>query len=43
MKDVSPGFFPPRKKGLILGYGGVNRKQIQDGMSKLASSLKAGL
>jgi GntR family transcriptional regulator / MocR family aminotransferase len=31
----------PRKQGLILGYGGVNRKQIQDGLSKLAAILKA--
>ncbi|MBV8215964.1 MAG: PLP-dependent aminotransferase family protein, partial [Verrucomicrobia bacterium] len=31
----------PRKQGLILGYGGVNRKQIQDGMTKLAAILKA--
>ena len=31
----------PRKQGLILGYAGVNRKQIQDGMSKLAKILKA--
>ena len=30
----------PRKQGLILGYAGVNRKQIQDGMSKLAAILK---
>jgi len=29
----------PRKQGLILGYGGVNRKQIQDGVSKLAAIL----
>jgi GntR family transcriptional regulator/MocR family aminotransferase len=31
----------PRKQGLILGYAGVNRKQIQGGMSKLAKILKA--
>jgi DNA-binding transcriptional MocR family regulator len=30
----------PRNQGLILGSG-VNRKQIQDGMSKLATMLKA--
>ena len=29
----------PRKQGLILGYGGVNRKQIRDGVSKLAAIL----
>jgi GntR family transcriptional regulator / MocR family aminotransferase len=29
----------PRKQGLILGYGGVNQKQIQDGVSKLAAVL----
>jgi GntR family transcriptional regulator / MocR family aminotransferase len=30
----------PRKQGLILGYAGVNRRQIQDGISKLAAILK---
>ena len=27
--------------GLILGYAGVNRKQIQNGMNKLSKILKA--
>ena len=31
----------PRKQGLILGYGGVNRKQIQNGLSKLSAILTA--
>jgi hypothetical protein len=31
----------PTKQGLTLGYAGVNRKQIQDEMSKLAAILKA--
>ena len=31
----------PRKQGLILGYAGVSRKQIQDGMAKLTAILKA--
>jgi GntR family transcriptional regulator / MocR family aminotransferase len=26
---------PPKKRGLILGYGGVNARQIHDGMQKL--------
>ena len=30
----------PRRQGLILGYGGVNRRQIQDGLRKLAAILK---
>ena len=29
---------PPRKRGLILGYGGVNARQIRDGMQKLRIS-----
>jgi GntR family transcriptional regulator / MocR family aminotransferase len=32
----------PRQQGLILGYGGVNRKQIQEGVSKLAAILTPG-
>ncbi|MFZ0503363.1 MAG: PLP-dependent aminotransferase family protein [Chthoniobacterales bacterium] len=30
----------PRRQGLILGYGGVNRRQIQEGVSKLAAILR---
>ena len=32
---------PPAQPGLILGYGGVNERQIQEGVRKLALSLTA--
>ncbi len=31
----------PAKQGLILGYGGVDRKQIQDGVKRLAGVIQA--
>jgi GntR family transcriptional regulator / MocR family aminotransferase len=31
----------PVKQGLILGYGGVDRKQIQDGVKRLAGVIQA--
>lgn len=34
---------PLKKRGLVLGYGGVNARQIQDGVHKLAAIVKAGL
>ena len=30
---------PPKREGLILGYGGVNPRQIQDGIQKLRISV----
>ena len=30
---------PPSRGGLILGYGGVNQRQINDGMRKLRACL----
>ena len=30
---------PPRRGGLILGYGGANLHQIRDGISKLRMSI----
>jgi GntR family transcriptional regulator/MocR family aminotransferase len=31
---------PPRRSGLILGYGGTNTRQIHDGIHKLTQSLR---
>jgi GntR family transcriptional regulator/MocR family aminotransferase len=31
----------PNRQGLILGYGGVDRKQIQDGVKRLAAVIQA--
>jgi GntR family transcriptional regulator / MocR family aminotransferase len=33
----------PNRGGLILGYGGVDRKQIQDGVKKLATVIRGNL
>ncbi len=30
----------PNRQGLILGYGGVDRKQIQDGVRRLAAVIR---
>lgn len=32
---------PPGKAGLVLGYGGVSTRQIQDGIQKLRKSVKS--
>jgi GntR family transcriptional regulator / MocR family aminotransferase len=33
----------PQRGGLILGYGGVGRSQIQDGMKRLAAVIRTAL
>jgi GntR family transcriptional regulator/MocR family aminotransferase len=33
----------PHRGGLVLGYGGVDRKQIQDGVKRLAAAIREAL
>ncbi len=32
---------PPERGGLLLGYTGVNEQEIRDGVSRLATALRA--
>jgi GntR family transcriptional regulator/MocR family aminotransferase len=33
----------PQRGGLVLGYGGVDQKQIQDGIKRLAAVIREAL